>query len=82
MSLASVSLVNYDVRRMPEKRAKVRRAFDAKGESLTQWALKRGFSPAMVSAVLHGRMKCDRGQAHRIAIELGLKPAPLTAAGE
>lgn len=82
MSATRVSLLNHDVRKMPEKRAKARQAFDSRGESLTQWAIQRGFNPAMVSAVLHGRMKCDRGQAHRIAIELGLKPVPSTTAGE
>jgi gp16 family phage-associated protein len=82
MSVSRVSPINHDVRKMPENRVKVRGSFDARGESITQWALKRGFNPGMVSHVLNGRMKCDRGQAHRIAIELGLKPVPSTTAGE
>jgi gp16 family phage-associated protein len=80
MSLARVSPFNHDVRQIPERRAKAKAAFSERGETIVSWALERGFNPILVHSVLSGRLKCDRGQAHRIAIELGLKPAPETAA--
>lgn len=45
----------------------------AKGISITQWAIANRFSPNLVFEVLGGRKKCVRGQAHQIAIKLGLK---------
>lgn len=48
--------------------------FRARGESIIDWARERGFSPANVYAVLSGRVRGDRGAAHRIAVALELKP--------
>lgn len=45
----------------------------AKGISITQWAIANRFSPNLVFEVLGGRKKCLRGQAHEIAVKLGLK---------
>lgn len=45
----------------------------AKGISITQWAIANKFSPNLVFEVLGGRKKCVRGQAHEIAVKLGLK---------
>ncbi|WP_339521608.1 DNA-binding protein [Pseudomonas sp. EL_65y_Pfl2_R96] len=45
----------------------------AKGISITQWAIANRFSPNLVFEVLGGRKKCVRGQAHEIAIKLGIK---------
>lgn len=50
-----------------------RETLKAKGISITQWAIANKFSPNMVFDVLAGRKKCVRGQAHEIAIKLGLK---------
>lgn len=50
-----------------------RAALQAKGISITQWAVANKFSPNLVFEVLGGRKKCVRGQAHEIAIKLGLK---------
>lgn len=73
MSSRSVTAVNLDVRNMVEERTKIRQAFNARGESFVSWSVERGFNPQMVHAVLHGRMRCARGQAHEIAVALGLK---------
>ncbi|QZP26198.1 DNA-binding protein [Pseudomonas mosselii] len=51
----------------------VRAELKAKGVSITQWAIANQFSPNLVFEVLGGRKKCVRGQAHEIAIKLGLK---------
>jgi len=48
----------------------------ARGERISAWALTHGFSKAMVYSVLNGRAIGRHGQAHLIAIELGLKPRP------
>jgi len=64
---------------MPKTRAQVRAEFASKGWSISAWAKKHGYSPNMVIAVLadneeNPRLKCLRGDAHNIAVELGLKP--------
>jgi gp16 family phage-associated protein len=43
------------------------------GISITCWAKRRGFSPGLVYQVLAGRLKCKHGDAHRVAVALGLK---------
>lgn len=50
-----------------------RAELQSKGVSITQWAIANQFSPNLVFEVLGGRKKCLRGQAHEIAIKLGLK---------
>ncbi len=53
--------------------AEARAELQAKGVSITQWAIANKFSPILVFEVLGGRKKCVRGQAHEIAVKLGLK---------
>lgn len=43
------------------------------GITITQWSEDHGFSHPLVREVLAGRKKGLRGQAHNIAIALGLK---------
>ncbi|MAN51194.1 MULTISPECIES: DNA-binding protein [unclassified Marinimicrobium] len=54
-------------------REEAREALKESGISITQWALSNGFSPNLVFEVLSGRKKAIRGQAHRIAVKLGIK---------
>ena len=56
-----------------------RAELQAKGISITQWAVANKFSPNLVFEVLGGRKKCVRGQAHEIAIKLGLKSGEICA---
>lgn len=56
--------------RTPEE---ARDALKAAGVSITQWAIANKFSPNLVFEVLGGRKKGVRGQAHNIAVKLGLK---------
>ncbi|KVP51486.1 DNA-binding protein [Burkholderia ubonensis] len=53
--------------------AEARAELQSKGISITQWAIANKFSPNLVFEVLAGRKKCVRGQAHEIAIKLGIK---------
>jgi len=57
--------------------AAVRAEFNFKGESISDWALARGFSPNQVFNVLAGRNKGKRGRSHKIAVLLGLKRGAL-----
>lgn len=50
-----------------------RAELQSKGVSITQWAIANKFSPNLVFEVLGGRKKCIRGQAHDIAVKLGIK---------
>lgn len=54
----------------------VLRRFRANGTSVSKWAVDRGFSPALVYAVLKRGRKCLRGQSHEIAVALKLKRGP------
>ena len=56
--------------RSPEE---VRRELAIRGISVSDWARQMGFSPNLVYQVLAGRLRCVRGQAHRVAVALGLK---------
>lgn len=53
-----------------------RNSFVARGEQISTWAEQHGFSKDLVYSVLAGRAKGHRGQAHKIAVALGLKPQP------
>jgi gp16 family phage-associated protein len=59
--------------------AEARAELQAKGVSITQWAIANRFSPNLVFEVLGGRKKCVRGQAHEIAIKLGIKAGEICA---
>ncbi|MDP2144420.1 MAG: DNA-binding protein [Gallionella sp.] len=50
-----------------------RNEFNYRGESVTGWSRKHGFNPESVKKVLNGDSKCLRGNAHRIAVVLGIK---------
>mgnify|MGYP001327323398 CR=1 FL=1 len=57
----------------PRTPAEARAELQRQGVSITQWAIANKFSPNLVFEVLGGRKKCIRGQAHDIAIRLGIK---------
>ncbi|WP_069206277.1 DNA-binding protein [Sphingomonas panacis] len=58
-----------------KERALVARArFEASGTNISQWARERGFSVSLVQSVLSGNRACRRGESHKIAVALGLKP--------
>lgn len=48
---------------------------DRHGVSVSEWARAHGFQPPVVFAVLSGRTRGRRGQAHRVAVALQLKEA-------
>lgn len=56
--------------RTPEE---VRSEFKRKGVSIASWATANNLNVNMVFEVLSGRKKGIRGQAHKIAVMLGLK---------
>ncbi|WP_342766938.1 DNA-binding protein [Trinickia fusca] len=64
-------------------REEVRDAFASHGVTVVEWAHAHGFNPDSVYAVLLGRTRGVRGEAHRIAVALGIKssagtPNPMT----
>ncbi|MBF5006382.1 helix-turn-helix domain-containing protein [Diaphorobacter caeni] len=63
---------------MTKSRAQIRAEFAHRGQSITAWAKAKGFTPNTVMAILNDneaspRLKCLRGEAHDIAVELKLK---------
>ncbi|NYT80903.1 DNA-binding protein [Alcaligenaceae bacterium] len=57
----------------------VRAEFQATGVPIAQWAVANGFSPTMVYHILSGTRKGLRGEAHNIAVKLGLKEGVICA---
>lgn len=52
----------------------IRKDFRARGMTFSDWARKHGFKPQAVHRLLNGYEKGHYGQAHEIAVKLGLKP--------
>jgi gp16 family phage-associated protein len=53
---------------------------DQAGISLAEWTRAHGVSYDIARGVLAGRIKAKRGEAHRIAVALGLKQGRVIAA--
>lgn len=53
--------------------AKLRASFSEAGVSVSGWAKANGFARMTVMDVLHGRRAGHYGEAHRVAVALGLK---------
>lgn len=51
----------------------VKAEFRRNGITITAWARANGFEKVAVHRVMSGKAKCYRGNAHCIAIKLGLK---------
>ena len=71
---------------MLKNRAQVREEFARKGLTISSWAKNHGYSSNMVIAILadneaHLRLKCLRGDAHNIAVQLGLKEGVVSRNG-
>lgn len=54
-------------------RAQVRAEFDRTGTSVAEWARTQKVSQSLTYQVIRGEKKGRRGEAHRIAVLLGLK---------
>lgn len=59
---------------------KVKERFRTQGITVTDWAREHGFPRNAVYLVLNGVTKAHYGQAHEIAVALGLKPSANQAA--
>lgn len=53
----------------------VKEHFRKRGETLSGWAKDNGFKYNTVLAVLNGQQKGHRGEAHKVAVALGMKEA-------
>lgn len=53
---------------------RAKEGFHLRGESVAEWALRHGFSAHTVYQVLSGKSLAVRGDSHRVAVALGLKP--------
>lgn len=57
----------------------VRAEFDRTGDSISDWAMSRGYSPSLVYRVLRATELPKRGKSHDIAVELGMKRGEVSA---
>lgn len=53
--------------------AEAKAEMSRRGETASGWAKKHGVSPETVRGVLLGRIKGRNGEAHRVAVLLGVK---------
>lgn len=60
-----------------KRAAEAKQALAEQGISVAQWAAANKFCGALVWRVLAGRSKCMRGQSHKIAVALGMKPGSI-----
>lgn len=60
--------------------AQVKQRFRQRGITITQWAEEHGYKRNAVYRVLNGFDKANYGQAHEIAVALGLKSGEPVAA--
>ncbi|WP_422058640.1 DNA-binding protein [Sphingomonas sp.] len=65
---------------MKRRVAAVRARFEAEGISFADWSREKGFAYSTVKAVLTGNRQCRFGESHKIAVALGLKDPPPSAA--
>ena len=71
----SIGLMNPSHQVFPVRTpTEARQWFFDHGISITEWARSRGFSREVVYALLAGRTRGTRGEAHHAAVALGLKP--------
>ncbi len=50
-----------------------REELNYRGESIAGWARKNGFKHESVKKVLQGKLRCNYGEVHKIAVKLGIK---------
>ena len=58
---------------------RAKRAFEARGVSVADWARQHGFSVQCVYGVLNGRTVGKRGEAHKVAVALRIKREAVVA---
>jgi gp16 family phage-associated protein len=58
---------------LPKTRDEVRKEFADAGVTLREWARVHHVSYDVAKGVLQGRLAGTRGEAHRVAVALGLK---------
>ena len=56
------------------KREQVKERFIREGRTYASFARENNFNPRTVAAVINGLNKGRYGEAHRVAVALGLKP--------
>jgi len=54
----------------------IKRSFQQRGITFTDWAAANGYTRNEVYRVLNGQAKAHYGKAHDIAVKLGLKADP------
>ncbi|TAM37823.1 MAG: DNA-binding protein [Burkholderiaceae bacterium] len=59
-----------------ERLAVARASFKEQGTTVSDFCAEHSLSYNVVINVLHGRSEATRGESHRAAVLLGLKPVP------
>ncbi len=59
-----------------ERCRRAKAEFEWRGVCIGEWAREHNFCPQTVYDVLNGRIMGRRGEAHRVAVALGIKEGP------
>lgn len=60
----------------PRSPAQTRKWLEAHGINVSEWCRQHGFNRHTVADLLRGKRKGHRGEAHKAAVALGMKPDP------
>lgn len=69
-------------RSMSERIEEAKARFKAQGVTVAEWADGEGYKRRTVYKVLGGRLNCDRGISHNIAVKLDIKDGDINPAHE
>ena len=66
-------MTTLDKKQYLERCRQARHDFHWRGICIGEWAREHGFCPQTVYDVISGRLLGTRGEAHRVAVTLGIK---------
>jgi gp16 family phage-associated protein len=75
-------IVAPDDRTMSERIEAAKARFKAQGVTVAEWADGQGYNRRTVYKVLGGRLNCDFGISHNIAVKLDIKDGEINPAHE
>ena len=68
-----------EIAALKERAKDVSKQFRRDGISVASWAAARNLSTPLIYEVLKGKRSCLRGESHRAAVLLGIKPGDPSA---
>ena len=73
-----MKITKIENRNKPYTAEEIKNEFSAYGVTVSSWCIQNGLHRLTVVDLLRGKRMGIRGEAHRAAVMLGLKPDPIT----